>query len=92
MKGLQPNQHYYYQVGDLQTNQFSEIKGFKTAPVNHLDRLNFVVFGDMGTVAPLGFSVSQEIVRTHMVDPLDFVLLTGDIAYAGMNSEKIGEM
>lgn len=92
MKRLQPGQRYYYQVGDLQTNQFSEIKTFKAAPLNHLDRVNFAVFGDMGTVAPLGFSVSNEIVRTHLIDPLDFVLLTGDVAYAGMNSEKIGEM
>lgn len=59
MKRLQPGQKYYYQVGDFQTNQFSDIKAFKAAPGNHLDRLNFAVFGDMGTVAPLGFSVSQ---------------------------------
>lgn len=48
------------------------------------------VFGDMGTFAPFGHFVIKQIARDHFIKPFDFVFLTGDIAYAGMNSEKVG--
>lgn len=32
MKNLKPNQKYYYKVGDIQTQTFSEIKHFKAPP------------------------------------------------------------
>ena len=48
------------------------------------------VFGDMGTFAPLGHMVISQITRDNLVKPFNFVFLTGDIAYAGMNSEKVG--
>ena len=44
----------------------------------------------MGTFAPFGGFVTNQIAKDHFVKPLDFVFLTGDIAYAGMNSEKVG--
>ena len=50
------------------------------------------VFGDMGTFAPLGHMVMSQISRDNLVKPYHFVFLTGDIAYAGMNSEKTGEI
>jgi hypothetical protein len=40
----------------------------------------------MGTFAPLGHMVINQIVRDNLAKPVDFVFLTGDIAYAGMNS------
>lgn len=46
----------------------------------------------MGTFAPLGHLVMNQIVRDNLVKPADFVFLTGDIAYAGMNSEEDGEL
>jgi hypothetical protein len=56
-----------------------------------LDEITYGVFGDMGTFAPFGGFVTNQIAKDHFVKPLDFVFLTGDIAYAGMNSEKVGE-
>lgn len=39
----------------------------------------------MGTFAPFGHVVINQIVRDNLVKMVDFVFLTGDIAYAGMN-------
>ena len=92
MDQLSPGTRYYYKVGDAKSGSWSKVWSF-VAPPNrnqHLDRINIAVFGDMGTYAPMGFSVSYQINMTHMIDPFDFVFLTGDISYAGMNSEKVG--
>jgi hypothetical protein len=48
------------------------------------------VFGDMGTFAPMGGFVMNQIAKDHFIKPFDFVFLTGDIAYAGMGSQKKG--
>ncbi len=40
----------------------------------------------MGTYAPFGHMVSKMISSQNFAKPYDFVFLTGDIAYAGMNS------
>ena len=81
-------------MGDAETQTFSKIKQFKAPPlrVQQLDELNIAVFGDMGTFAPFGHFVCKLIAKDHFIKPLDFVFLTGDIAYAGMNSEKVGEV
>jgi hypothetical protein len=44
------------------------------------------VFGDMGTFAPFGHFIAKQIARDNFIKPFDFVFLTGDMAYAGMNS------
>jgi hypothetical protein len=54
--------------------------------VQELDELNFAVFGDMGTFAPFGHFVTKQIAKDNFIKPFHFVFLTGDIAYAGMNS------
>jgi len=91
---LTPDCKYYYIVGDSTTGIFSEVHMFRSPPMlgQNLDRINIAVFGDMGTVVPLGYDVSQQLTRSHLSDPFDFVFLTGDIAYAGMNSEEEGEL
>lgn len=48
------------------------------------------VFGDMGTYVPLGHMVSKMIASQNAARPYDFVFLTGDIAYAGVSSKKVG--
>jgi hypothetical protein len=60
MIGLKPGAKYFYTVGDSTTNVFSDMKSFKAPPTSrqHLDRINIAVFGDMGTIAPFGYSVS----------------------------------
>lgn len=45
----------------------------------------------MGTFAPFGHFVADKIAKDHFIKPFNFVFLTGDIAYAGMNSEQRGE-
>lgn len=94
MTGLEPNRRYYYRVGDAKTGNWSKTWSFMAPPNHdqHLDRINIAVFGDMGTYAPMGFAVSYQINLTNLIDPFDFVFLTGDVAYAGMNSEKKGEI
>lgn len=88
MTNLKPGQRYYYKVGDIQTQTFSEIKYFKGPPQKDqkLSEIKIAVFGDMGTYAPFGHFVTKMIANKNMERPYDFVFLTGDIAYAGMNS------
>lgn len=87
LTGLEPNRRYYYIVGDTETLTFSTIKHFNGPPHKGQQQpeVNIAVFGDMGTFAPLGHLVMNQIVRDNLVKPVDFVFLTGDIAYAGMN-------
>lgn len=92
MKNLKSSQRYYYKVGDIQTRTFSEVKYFNSAPKRNstLEEIRFAVFGDMGTYAPFGHMVSKMITSQHAEKAYDFVFLTGDIAYAGMSSQKKG--
>ena len=48
--------------------------------------------GDVGTFAPFGHMTLGQIARDNLENPFDFVWLTGDIAYAGVSSEKAGEI
>lgn len=88
LKELEPNKRYYYRVGDRETQTFSNTKYFTSPPlrVQQLEELNIAVFGDMGTFAPFGHFVAQKIAKDNFLKPFNFVFLTGDIAYAGMNS------
>lgn len=92
MKGLKPFTRYYYRVGDAETRTFSKTKYFSSAPlkVQQVGELRMAVVADMGTFAPFGHFVIQQIARDHFITPFNFVFLTGDIAYAGMNSQQIG--
>ena len=92
MTDLEPLKRYYYKVGDAETGVFSSIKYFKSPPlkVQQLEELRISVFGDMGTFAPMGAFVMNQIAKDHFIKPFDFVFLTGDIAYAGMGNQKKG--
>lgn len=92
MKDLIPNKRYYYRVGDRQTRTFSKIKYFTSPPLRtqKLDEMSIAVFGDMGTFAPFGHFVIDKIAKDNLISPFDFVFLTGDIAYAGVNSQSRG--
>lgn len=94
MQNLIPLKRYYYKVGDEESGEFSSVRYFKAPPlkVQQLEEVRFAVFGDMGTYAPFGGFVVDQIARDNFIKPLDLVFLTGDIAYAGMNSEKTGEI
>lgn len=70
------------------------MKQFKAAPEVGITipEINFAIFGDTGTFAPYGHYILKQVSLDNFVKPYNFVLLTGDIAYAGMNSQKVGEM
>lgn len=53
--------------------------------------MNIAVFGDMGTFAPFGAFVIDQIAKDNLITPFNFVFLTGDVAYAGVNSYDRGE-
>lgn len=93
MKNLEPFKRYYYRVGDRKTRTFSKTKYFTGPPLRTqtLDELNVAIFGDMGTFAPFGHFVIDRIAKDHFVKPFNLVFLTGDIAYAGVNSQERGE-
>ena len=92
MKGLKPLTKYYYRVGDAETRTFSKTKYFTSGPfkAQQVEELRVAIVADMGTFAPFGHFVIQQIARDHFINPFSFVFLTGDIAYAGMNSQQIG--
>ncbi len=94
IKGMEPLKRYYYRVGDAETRIFSKTKYFKSPPlkVQSLEEVNIAVFGDMGTYTPFGAFVTNQIVKDHFIRPYDFVFLTGDIAYAGVSKETLGEL
>lgn len=73
---------------------FSAAHSFVAPPkkATHLDRIHFVAVGDMGTYAPMGHVVADAIYNHGIKDPFNFVFLNGDIAYAGMSSDKVGEI
>lgn len=79
-------------MGDEESRTYSSIKYFNSRPVkdSNLKEINIAVFGDMGTFAPCGHLVINQISRDNFVKPFNFVFLTGDIAYAGIGSEEKG--
>lgn len=94
LTGLEPNKRYFYKVGDQYLRMFSSAHSFHAPPNKgtHLDRIHFVAVGDMGTYAPMGHAVADTIYNHGVKDPFNFVFLNGDLAYAGMSSEKVGEI
>jgi len=78
MKGLTPLTRYFYRVGDSETRTFSKTKYFTSAPlkVQQLNELRLAVVADMGTFAPFGHFVIQQIAKDHFVNPFNFVFLT----------------
>eukprot|EP00762_Andalucia_godoyi_P002053 ANDGO_02468.mRNA.1 Purple acid phosphatase 18 len=96
MTDLLPRTKYYYRVGDCagKEESFSEVMDFVSSPLatDKVDRVNMVVIGDQGTVAPFGFEVSNQLHRDNLKDRFDLVLLAGDIAYAGVSSQEEGEI
>lgn len=94
MKNLIHQKRYYYKVGDLKTGTFSEIKYFQAPPEKNtvLSEINYAVSGDVGTFAPFGHMIIKRISKDNFEKPFDFMWLTGDIAYAGVSSDKVGEL
>ena len=85
--GLAPSTRYYYRVGDGVT--WSPEFHFRTAPEPGTgDGLRYLLFGDMGTIMPFGFAVTDEMVKVHAREPYDMTLHLGDVSYAGTGSTR----
>ena len=87
---LSPATEYEYRVGDNRDESlavFSDIRTFTTAPpVGDTSKQTIAVYGDMGTVVPLGFKVTEQLLDEEAKSGIDFdyIVHVGDISYAGL--------
>jgi len=98
IRNLEPGAKYSYKLGFIDSDNstirhiFSnELWTFKTMPpIEHQDREFVYIYGDMGTIMPLGFEVMKSIIKdfndNKNLRP-DYVVHVGDLAYAGTGSE-----
>jgi len=88
VKGLKSSTHYFYRCGN--GTMWSEELNFTTAPplYSFPPKVSWAVYGDMGTVVPLGFEVTDWLLRENYEDPFDLILHVGDLAYAGVSSRE----
>ena len=84
-----PGQYYCYQVGNQVKSSsaiWSDVYSFHTqysSPTNQSTTI--AVYGDMGTIMPLGFAVSEQIEQDSLNEGYyDLFQHAGDIAYAGI--------
>ena len=77
LAGLQPNVQYYYQVKSVSaTDTFvSAIEHFFTAPVDTIDRLSFLAYGDCG----YNNSTQNQVKGWMQQEIVDFAIVTGDV-------------
>lgn len=80
--GLEHGKTYEYQVEAF--GKTSAPSTFKSAPSSS-DPLVFATFGDMGTIIPMGFWVTDKLIKEQKIRPLDMIFHQGDIAYAGVD-------
>lgn len=92
MTSLTPSTQYFYRVGSA-TNGWSQEFAFTSSPSMQSppEQVSWAVYGDMGTIVPLGYFVTQMMINESLTNPLDIVLHVGDIAYAGVANGKDGE-
>jgi hypothetical protein len=84
LTGLKDDTTYYYRAGDASGNWWTSVASFSTAreyPVR------FIATGDIGTAPEcLGCPLTiKEMLKAHSEETIDFVLHSGDIAYADGN-------
>jgi predicted phosphodiesterase len=98
IKDLQPGNKYNYKLGFIDSDNktirhiFSnELWTFKTMPlIEKQDKEIVYIYGDMGTVMPLGSEVMKSIIEDfnkYKNEQADYVVHVGDIAYAGTGKE-----
>ena len=86
LEGLSTNfTQYCYRVGQTDADNWSDIFQFHTkrpSPTNEPTRM--AVYGDMGTIIPFGWLVTDQMVSDSALDgPFDMFMHAGDLAYAG---------
>lgn len=99
IKGLQAGMKYNYQLGFIQSDNQTirhlysdETWTFKTIPsIEEQGKEIVYIYGDMGTVMPLGFEVMDTIIKdfhNNKDEQADYIVHVGDIAYAGTGGEE----
>lgn len=100
LTGLDLNSLYYYVVGqpDNQSDRF--FFRTPTVPLSPNATTSFAVVADMGTTIPMGWYVTDRIVKANSKNPFAMVIhagnlscislidFLGDICYAGTGSEE----
>jgi predicted MPP superfamily phosphohydrolase len=87
LTGLSPRTRYFYRVGSK--DNWSQTFSFISSPPNSNNRdesLNIAVVADMGTVIPMGWAVTDQMVRQNKIRRIDLTLHIGDVCYAGTGS------
>jgi len=87
LAGLQPATQYYYICGS--EDNWSSEYSFVTAPqvpVSPSSTYVHAIVADMGTVIPVGWAVTDQIVNDFQSIPFSMVLHAGDVCYAGTGS------
>ena len=99
IQGLEAGMKYSYQLGFLDSDNktiahiFSDDSWtFRTMSVIEKQEKEIVyIYGDMGTIMPLGFEVTKTLIKDFHSDQNNqaaYVVHVGDIAYAGTGAEK----
>lgn len=86
LRNLQPAQTYNYRVGDPTHNAWSPIHRFSTMDP-HQTEVRIATFGDMGTVMPMGFEVTKQMIKDDADINFQLIVHAGDIAYGGVSHE-----
>ncbi len=81
VKGLTPGTRYSYRVGSVSTNQWSEVKSFKTGDGS--SKFSFVWFGDTHCFPDTGRIVTLASKHTD----IGFYTIAGDIVNTGLNRD-----
>lgn len=86
LTGLSTATRYYYRVGT--DGSWSKEFTFLTATPGPVptQSLTFAVVADQGTVIPLGWAVTKQIIEDAKKEPYALVLHAGDVCYAGTGS------
>jgi len=86
LTGLQLDSIYYYRVGD--GVNWSPQFHFRSPPGYSKPGQRILIFGDMGTVMPFGFVVTNAMTSAHNLDSYDLAVHLGDVSYAGTGSTR----
>ncbi|UJR20421.1 hypothetical protein I4U23_023552 [Adineta vaga] len=98
IKNLEAGMKYNYKLGFVESDNITirhlysnELWTFQTMSQFEKQQTEIVyIYGDMGTIMPLGFDVMKSIIEdfhTKKSERANYVVHVGDIAYAGTGSE-----
>lgn len=87
LTGLELDSVYHYVVGQPDNESDPFFFRTPTVPLAPNATLLFSVVADMGTTIPMGWYVTDRMVKANAENPFAMVIHAGDICYAGTGSE-----